>query len=263
MKKAVFVFLLIGTATLGFAQKAVIKDLTGTVELKLSGSSDFIPASVGAEVAQNTIISTGFKSTALVQAGSAVITVRPLTRLTFTEIQALQETENLSMNLQTGRVRVDVNPPAGAKASLSISSPTATASVRGTSFEFDTRNLRVNSGTVAFMGKWGYQVTVQEGRTSVVTASGTASAPQVVSGSGGVASQQGAGAVVQGYDSAAGTTGGSGVISSPPGEPNNPPATKPPSGGNTGGNTGNNGNNGDNNNGNTGNDGGFGVELTW
>jgi len=255
MKKAVFVFLLIGTATLGFAQKAVIKDLTGTVELKLSGSSDFIPAGMGAEVAQDTIISTGFKSTALVQAGSAVITVRPLTRLTFTEIQALQETENLTMNLQAGRVRVDVNPPAGAKASLSISSPTATASVRGTSFEFDTRNLRVHSGTVAFMGKWGYQVLVQEGRASVVTASGTAAAPQVASGSGAVVSQQGIGAVVQGYDSAAGTTGGTGVISSPPGEPSDPskpPATKPPSSGNTGGNT------GDNTSGNT----GSGVDIT-
>jgi len=92
------------------------------------------------------------------------------------------------MNLQSGRVRVDVNPPAGTKASLSISSPTATASVRGTSFEFDTRNLRVNSGTVIFMGKWGYQVSVQEGRTSVVTASGTAAAPQAASGGGSVLS---------------------------------------------------------------------------
>jgi len=256
MKKAIFVLLLIGTATLGFAQKAVIKDLTGTVELKLSGSSDFIPAGVGAEVAQDTIISTGFKSTALVQAGSAVITVRPLTRLTLTEIQALQETENITLSLQSGRVRVDVNPPAGTKTSLSVSSPTATASVRGTSFEFDTRNLRVHSGTVAFMGKWGYQVSVQEGRTSVVTAAGTPSAPQqVASGSGGIASQQGAGAVIQGYDSAAGTTGGTGVISSPPGEPSEPskpPATKPPSGGNTGGNT----------NSNTGGNTGNGVDIT-
>jgi len=220
MKKAIFALLLISTATLGFAQKALIKDLTGTVELKLSGSSDFISAGVGAEVAQDTIISTSFKSTALVQAGSAVITVRPLTRLTLTEIQA----------------------------SLSVSSPTATASVRGTSFEFDTRNLRVHSGTVVFMGKWGYQVSVQEGRASVVTASGTASAPQVVSGSGGV-SQQGAGSVAQGYDNTSAPTGGTGGISTPPSEPSEPstpPATKPPSGG---GGSGGNGNTGSGNTG--------------
>jgi hypothetical protein len=268
MKKTILALLLIGTAALGFAQKAVIKDLTGTVELKLAGASDFIPATAGAEVAQDTIISTGFKSTALVQAGSAVITVRPLTRLAFTEIQAMQGAENLNMNLQAGRVRVDVNPPAGTKASLSVSSPTATASVRGTSFEFDTMNLRVNSGTVVFMGKWGYQVSVKEGFTSSVGASGTASAPQVAAGSG-LAPLSPAG-----YDRpTTGTTGGTGVISTPPSTPPTtpppvtppvtPPTTRPPSGGGGGGggNGGNNNNN--NNNNNSGNDGGFGVNVDY
>jgi len=195
MKKAVFALLLAGIAMLGFTQTAVIKDFTGTVELKLSGSSNFIPAAVGVEVAQDTIISTGFKSTALVQAGSAVITIRPLTRLTLTEIQASQGTETLNMNLQAGRVRVDVNPPAGSKASLEIASPAAVASVRGTSFDFDNMNLHVDGGTVLFTGKWGYQLTVQAGRNAMVGASGTASwvQPGVV------------------YDNTAAPTGGTGV----------------------------------------------------
>jgi len=254
MKKTIFALLLACTAMLGFAQKAVIKDLTGTVELKLSGSSDFIPASAGAEVAQDTIISTGFKSTALVQAGSAVITVRPLTRLSLTEIQASQGAESLNMNLQAGKVRVDVNPPAGTKASLSVSSPTATASVRGTSFEFDTRNLRVHSGTVQFMGKWGYQVSVQEGQTSAVGASGTASAPQSLS-SAGLAPISPAG-----YDQATmGTTGGTGVVRTPPVEPPPPPPpAKPPSGGSGGGGGGGKGGNN-----NSGDNGGFGVDVDY
>jgi len=256
MKKTIFALLLIGIATLGFAQKAVLTELTGTVELKFSGAADFIPASVGAEVAQNTIISTGFKSTAILQAGSAVIMVQPLTRLTLTEIQELQGTENLNLSLQSGRVRIDLNPPAGSKASLKIASPTATASVRGTSFEFDTRNLRVHSGTVVFMGKWGYQVTVQEGRASVVTASGTAAPPQVAAGSsGGSVASQGAGSVGQsgfGNDSTAGTTGGTGVVSNPPVAPPvtppitppvTPPTTNPPGGGGGGGGSGGGGGN--------------------
>jgi len=222
MKKAVFALLLTCVAMLAFAQTAVIKDLTGTVELKLSGSSDFIPAGVGVEVAQDTIISTGFKSTALVQAGSAVITVRPLTRLTLTEIQASQGAETINMNLQSGRVRVDVNPPAGSKASLEIASPAAVASVRGTSFDFDKRNLSVDGGIVIFIGKWGYELTVQEGRKAVVGASGTASwvQPGVV------------------YDNTAAPTGGTGVgsvkqeqpptTSKPPTQ--RPPTQRPPSG---------------------------------
>jgi len=244
VKTTFFALLMIGVTMFGFsprvfAQTAVIKELTGTVELKPSGAVDFVPASVGAEVAQNTIISTGFKSTALVQAGSAVIAVRPLTRLTLTEIQASQGTETLNMNLQSGRVRVDLNPPAGSKASLGISSPTATASVRGTSFDFDTRNLRVHSGTVAFTGKWGYQVSVQEGHTSVVGASGTAGASQSF-GNRGFMSQQGAG-----YDNTTTTTGDLGFVNGdgkeerplplPPSPPSPPPATPPSTpGGNPG-----------------------------
>jgi hypothetical protein len=35
---------------------------------------------------------------------------------------------------------------------MAVSSPNATALVRGTSFEFDTRNLHVNNGNVMFKG---------------------------------------------------------------------------------------------------------------
>jgi hypothetical protein len=89
---------------------------------------------------------------------------------------------------------VDVNPPAGSKADLKIASPTAVASVRGTSFDLDIRNLRVDSGTVAFMGKWGYELSVKEGQVSVVGASGQASF---------ITSQLG-------YDTTAAPTGGGG-----------------------------------------------------
>jgi hypothetical protein len=148
-----------------------------------------------------------------VQTGSALITVRPLTRLTLTEIQAMQDTETINLNLQAGRVRVDVNPPAGTKASLEIASP---ASVRGTSFEFDTRNLRVNSGTVVFMGKWGYQVSVQEGHASAVGVSGSTAVPQSA----------------RGYGSTATPTGGTGFTSnSGGGGGSNPPTTNPPEAG--------------------------------
>jgi hypothetical protein len=103
-----------------------------------------------------------------------------------------------------------LNPPAGTKAFLEVTSPVATASVRGTSFYFDTRNIQVYSGTVAFTGKWGYQVMVQEGFTSGIGTSGTAAAAQNPDNSGFV-SQPGAG-----HDDTAGTTGGSGAIGSGP-----------------------------------------------
>jgi hypothetical protein len=220
MKKAILVFLLVTISGLSisvFAQNGVIKEFTGTVELKSAGTSNYVPATTGAQVNQDTIISTGFKSTARLEVGSAIITVRPLTRLTLMEISASQGTETLNLSLQTGRLRVDVNPPAGAKASFTVVSPIATASVRGTSFFFDTRNVRVREGTVAFKGNAGYAVQVPAGSFSGVGAYSTASSAQTSSGAGVTPS----GPV--GYDAVTtGTTGGTGAANVPsgPSEPN-------------------------------------------
>ena len=147
MKKtsAVFVlFFLLNTGMGLFAQSGTIREISGTVELKHAGTSDFVAASIGDRVNQDTVISTGFRSTALVEVGSTVIAVRPLTKLSLTEISSSGGAENLNVSLQTGRVRVDVNPPAGTRASMTVSGPSATASVRGTSFSFDGRNVSVS-----------------------------------------------------------------------------------------------------------------------
>jgi len=178
MKRTILAVCLMVTAGLGvFAQNGMIKELSGTVELKNPGSANYVPAKPGDTVGQQTVISTGFKSTTLVQVGSAILTVRPLTRLTLTEISAATGAETLNVNLQAGRVRVDVNPPAGAKASMSVSSPSATASVRGTSFEFDTRNLYVNHGVVNFKGSRGAGMLVNAGFSSQIQENGKAASP--------------------------------------------------------------------------------------
>jgi hypothetical protein len=161
-----------------FAQSGVIKEFTGTVELKPAGARDYLPATAGAHISQDTIISTSFKSTALLEIGSAIITVRPLTRLTLTEITAMQGTELVNVNLHAGRLRVDVKPPAGMKSSFTVISPIATASVRGTSFFFDTMNVRVREGTVVFKGNAGYTVQVPAGSFSGVGAYSMAAVAQ-------------------------------------------------------------------------------------
>jgi len=165
MKKTALVLFLLVIGVSIFAQNGVIRDLSGTVELKIAGAAAYTPAKAGDSIARDTVISTGFKSSALVEVGNAIIVVRPLTRLTLTEISSSAGNETLNMNLQAGRVRVDVNPPAGTKASLSITSPSATASVRGTSFEFDTQSVRVGSGIVGFKGNQGYEVQAPAGST--------------------------------------------------------------------------------------------------
>ena len=151
-----------------FAQEAVIRELTGTVELKLAGSTAWVNAVRGQNVAVDSVISTGFKSNALIGIGNSIINVRPLTRLSIKELRASQNTETINVGLQAGRVRVDVNPPAGVRATASVQTPIATASVRGTVFEVGLFELWVIEGSVEYRGTSGGHVIVDAGGYSAV-----------------------------------------------------------------------------------------------
>jgi ferric-dicitrate binding protein FerR (iron transport regulator) len=69
--------------------------------------------------------------------------------------------------LQTGRIRADVNPPLGGKTDFTVMSPMVTASVRGTSFDFDGVNLSVDEGRVHVTGGDQTAVYVGPGHQSV------------------------------------------------------------------------------------------------
>ena len=162
MKKACLTVLFLFTCSCAFSQ-GVIREITGTVEIKNSGAASFVAANAGDRLRQDTIISTSFRSFAIIEIGHSTLTVRPLTRLSLTEIQSSAEEEKLNVSLQSGRVKVDVKPPAGTRATMSVQSPSAVASVRGTSFEFDTRNLFVTDGSVSLSGTRGKEITINAG----------------------------------------------------------------------------------------------------
>jgi hypothetical protein len=155
-KRMVFVVLLLMSAVFLGAQTApvaVIRELAGTVEIKVPGSSEWKAAVIGQTLERAAFISTGFRSTALIAIGNSAITVRPLTRLSLEEIAARQNEEQVILNLRAGRIRVDVKPPAGGGTDFSVRSPTATASVRGTVFDFDGLELSVEEGRVHLSGE--------------------------------------------------------------------------------------------------------------
>jgi hypothetical protein len=151
-----------------FGQQGNIRETTGTVEIKNPGAAAFVAAKPGDPVTADTIISTGFKSGAVIVLGSSTVNVRPLTRLTLAEITSAGNAEQVGLNIQTGRVRVEVKPPAGTKTDFTVRSPTATASVRGTEFFFDTVNLTVSEGTVQYAGRRGRSVPVGAGGSSQI-----------------------------------------------------------------------------------------------
>ena len=138
-----------------FAQQqiqAVIREMAGTVEVKQGNSEVWVAASRGQTLSWDTVVSTGFRSTAVIALGDSIITMRPLTRLSVLELSQSQGSEKVDLNLQTGRVRADVKAPGTGQTEFVIRSPNSTSSVRGTIFEFDTLSITVIQGTVEFKG---------------------------------------------------------------------------------------------------------------
>jgi len=155
-----------------YSQTGVITELTGEVELKPANAANFVRASVGAQIAQDTVISTGFRSTAIISVGSTTLTVRPLTRLTLSEIQRSAGDETLNINLDTGRLRVEVNTPAGVRNNTSVQTPSATASVRGTVFDVDPNGVSFLNGSGIYTDNNGVSVGVGENGSSFVDPDG-------------------------------------------------------------------------------------------
>jgi hypothetical protein len=152
MKRLVVLLLFSEGLSFLFAQnqQAFIREITGTVELKVHGSANWIPGKVGDRVLPNTMISTGFRSIAILAIGNSTIAVQPITRLSLEELIKRDNAEQISLKLHTGRIRAQVTPPAAGSIEFSVRSPIATASVRGTAFDFDTLNLEVREGVVSF-----------------------------------------------------------------------------------------------------------------
>ena len=168
--KTIGIFALILSGSLLFAQESggtYIRECSGTVEVKVPGAASWTAARAGQRISRDTMISTGFRSTALIVLQNSTLTVRPLTRLSIEEILNIQGDETVRLGLQTGRIRADVKPPVGGRTDFTVRSPSVTASVRGTSFDFDGVNLRVDEGLVHVTGGDGTAVYVGAGHEAV------------------------------------------------------------------------------------------------
>jgi hypothetical protein len=146
-------------------------EVNGVVEIKeqeTGTSPDWKRAAPGDPIGNNAVISTGLKSSAVISLGSSRLEVRPLTMLTLRELIQRDNAEETILYLRTGRVRAVVNPPAGQSVDFTVTAPIVTASVRGTSFEFDGAHLRVDDGRVLLAGFSGQKVYVAGAQRSYV-----------------------------------------------------------------------------------------------
>ncbi|MFW5995433.1 MAG: FecR family protein [Spirochaetia bacterium] len=153
------------TAVTGIAQEqmAVIEEAEGTVEVQLPGE-DWQPVAAGDAVPVSAKLSTGFDAQAMVAVTeSTVVTVDPLTRLTVEDIALEEGIESSELNLEVGRVEGSVKRVEDRETRFDVSSPVATASVRGTQFLFDGEELSVSEGVVGFVSAIGRTHSVSAG----------------------------------------------------------------------------------------------------
>ncbi len=171
-KKYIMAVLLLVLGTFLFAEiTAVVKNVTGKVEIKAPGGS-WKKAAPGMKIAKGYYISTGFRSEAVLVLGTSQVIVKQLTRMELERLVEKEGTVSTGLNLRVGRVRAEVKTTKGLKQNFKLKSPISTAAVRGTSFEYDGRNLTVYNGTVAFTNTFGQRRLVPAGTGSQIRGSG-------------------------------------------------------------------------------------------
>lgn len=137
MKRIILaIFLLVGSVALfaatGVAQdKAEVISFTGKAEYQTADG--WIPVTVGAQLEQGTVISTGFKSSVVLAIGDSRFTVAALSRIAIDKLVEDDSSYDTEMKLATGKLQMDVKAKPGKTTAFTVKSPTATASVRGTS----------------------------------------------------------------------------------------------------------------------------------
>jgi len=148
-----------------FAADGVFKEVSGKVEYQLPGES-WKKATVGVSVPVGARISTGFNSNARIEIESAVLKVRPLTRMSIEELVQEEGTISTDLNLKVGRVRAEVKSTEGIRHNFRLRSPYSTAAVKGTLFEYDGVNIVVYDGTVRYTNVYNIGGNVSGGENS-------------------------------------------------------------------------------------------------
>ncbi len=176
------------------AMEGTVVSVTGKVEVE--SPSGWKALKEGDIVNSGLVISTGFRSKAVLKVAGSLITVDPLTRLTLEQLSESGDAHSTEVFLDLGTIGANVKTAENKRVNFRVNTPVATASVRGTAFRMGLDSLKVTEGTVSFVARknikftdssaeekdssdepHGKEIAVRKGNSSTVTSSGTASNP--------------------------------------------------------------------------------------
>lgn len=150
-----FLPLLAFAAFAGFSASALeakFVSIEGKVEILEGGM--WIPIEEGDIIQEKgAVISTGFKSNAVVSVKGTNFTLGPLTRITIENMVAMENKDSTQIYIDSGSLKANVSSSDGRKVGFKVRSAVATASVRGTEFKVTSSGrLSVTQGLVSFGG---------------------------------------------------------------------------------------------------------------
>lgn len=134
------------------ALEAKFVSIEGKVEILEGGM--WIPVEEGDIIQERgAVISTGFKSNAVVSVKGTNFTLEPLTRITIENMVAMENKDSTQIYIDSGSLKANVSSSDGRKVGFKVRSAVATASVRGTEFKVTSSGrLSVTQGLVSFGG---------------------------------------------------------------------------------------------------------------
>ena len=168
--------LVVLSAALGAAleNSALVRSVSGRVEYR-EASEAWKTATEGTKIPIGATVSTGFDSHAVLEIGTASLEIAALTRMTIREIVEKNGVVKTELRLQVGKVKAQVKKAEGIQNDFTLKSPVTTASVRGTSFDFDSVNLDVSDGIVLMTDLYGQTALVRKGERATGTEGGSIS----------------------------------------------------------------------------------------
>ena len=155
------------------AGSATVISAEGKVEVERGGK--WIPLSANAAVSEGEVISTGFKSKAVLRYQGSVLQLGALTRVTLEKLAEGEKNDTVAVYLNTGAVKSTVQRASNRRVNYTVRNPVAVASVRGTEFDFSgDGSITCTEGAVVTYGSRSYNAAAAveapaEGKSNAAT----------------------------------------------------------------------------------------------
>lgn len=175
-KKAILVAILASVTVFSVsALEAQVLSVKGKVEVQQG--NNWVAVKVGDTIAKGAVISTGFKSEAILKVKESKFTLAPLTRITIEQLASTEAKDETQLYVDSGNVSFNVKKSDNKKVGFKVRSPVATASVRGTEGSLSSNgDATVLEGLVSYGPAESSSPQVVENDSSFIPAAGTSNA---------------------------------------------------------------------------------------